>query len=113
MQHAQETVTYYAIDKDGRASARLVLRGVSYHVKTVVTAADKGAVLSRVIICRVPVKIAPEGFTAKESDMLVRGECPADGLSEAELKHKYGAATVKAVSDNRAGLSPHWKLEAV
>lgn len=113
MHHAVETVTYYALGKDGRAVSRLVLRGVSWHAKTVSSATDKGALLSQVIVCRIPIEKAPEDFTAKESDMLVRGECTAENLSEAELKHKYGAATVKAVSDNRTGLTPHWKLEAV
>ncbi len=113
MHHAVETVTYYAIDKDGRAVSRLVLHGVSWHAKTVSSAADKGALISQVIVCRVPVKNAPRGFTAKESDMLVRGECEAENLSESELKHSHGAVTVKSVSDNRAGLAPHWKLGAV
>ncbi len=113
MQHAGETVTYYAIDKDGQAVSRTVLCGVSWHAKTVSSAADRGALVSQVIICRVPVENAPEGFSAKENDMLVRGECAAENVSEAELKHLHGAVTVKAISDDRAGRAPHWKLEAV
>lgn len=113
MQHAVETVTYYAMDENGLVKSRLVLRGVSWHAKTVSSAADKEALVSQVIICRIPVEIVPAGFTAKESDMLVKGVCPAENVSEAELKHKYGAVTAKAVTDDRTGLSPHWKLEAV
>ena len=113
MQHADQTVTYYVLDKDGHTETRTVLRGVSWTEKTVSTATEKGALLSRVVVCRIPSETAPAGFLAQENAMLVRGECPADDASDAALKHSYGAVAVKTVTDNRNVLAPHWKLEAV
>lgn len=113
MEHANEAVTYYALDRDGRAGAGLLLRGVSWTCKTVATATDKGLQLAGVVVCRLPLENVPEGFIPKNSDILVRGVCEAADCSEAELRKKYNGVTVKAVSDNRDGLAPHWKLEAV
>ena len=46
--------------------------------------------------------------------MLLRGAPPADAQTAAALKRAHGAATVKAVCDNRRTvLAPHWKLEVV
>lgn len=113
MQHAEQTVTYYEIGKEGQADRRTVLNGVSWHCKTVVSSTEKGAVLSRVAICRIPAERVPEDFQPRQGDMLVPGICEAYGISDAVLKHRYAAVTVKALSDNRGGLAPHWKLEAV
>lgn len=113
MKHANETATYFPIDKNGKAESAVVLHGVSWTHKTVSSATDKGALLSRVVVCRVPLEHAPVGFIAEEGAMLVCGELSVENLSDAALKHQYGAVTVKAVSDNREGLAPHWKLEAV
>lgn len=113
MKHAAQTVTYFPLDKDGKAESAIVLRGVSLTIKTVSSAADKGALLSKVVVCRIPLGNTPVGFVAKEGAMLVCGELEADDLTDAALKHQYRAVTVKAVSDNRNGLAPHWKLEAV
>lgn len=113
MKHANHTVTYFPLDKDGKTGPPVILRGVSWTHKTVSSAADKGALLSKVVVCRIPLENAPAGFVAKDGAMLVCGVLEAEGLTDASLKHQYGAVTVKAVSDNRDGLAPHWKLEAV
>lgn len=113
MKHANQTVTYFPIGRDGKAETPVILRGVSWKHKTVSSAADKEALLSKVVICRVPLENAPVGFVAKEGAMLVHGILEARDLTDAALKHLHGAVTVKSVSDNRDGLAPHWKLEAV
>ncbi len=113
MKHANQTATYFPLNKDGKAESSVILQGVSWTHKTVSSAADKGALLSKVVICRIPVENAPAGFVAKEGAMLVRGALEMTGLTDSSLKHQHGAVTIKAVSDNRDGLAPHWKLEAV
>lgn len=113
MKHASATVTYFSLDKDGKATARHIFHGVSWRLKTVSSAADRGAIVAKVIVCRLPLESVPTGFLAKETDMIVQGEITEDGLTDSVLKHTYGAATIRAVTDNRDGLAPHWKLEAV
>lgn len=113
MKHANQTATYFPLDKDGKAESPVILQGVSWTHKTVSSATDKGALISKVVICRIPLENAPANFVAKEGAMLVRGALEAEGLTDAALKHQHGAVTVKTVSDNRDGLAPHWKLEAV
>lgn len=115
MKHAEQTATYFSLSKDGKVESSVALHSVSWKSKTVSSATDKGALLSKVVVCRIPLESAPAGFTAKEGAMLILGELesPAEKVTDALLKHQYGAVTVKAVSDNREGLSPHWKLEAV
>ncbi len=113
MQHTNHVVTYFPVGKDGRAGYPVLLRGVSWTHKTVSSATDKGALLSEVVICRIPLENAPASFAAKEGAMLVQGTVKIENLTDSALKHQYRAVTVKAISDNRDGLSPHWKLEAV
>lgn len=113
MQNAKATVTYYVLDRDGRTKERIVLSGVSWHSKAVSRVTGKGILFSQVIRCRMPVKSVPVGFSPRRNDMIVEGLCEADEISEAELKHSYHAAIVKAVTDNRRGYAPHWKVEAV
>ena len=46
--------------------------------------------------------------------MILRGTPEGSGLTASVLKHTYGAATIRAVHDNRRTvMAPHFKLEAV
>ncbi|MDO4866157.1 MAG: hypothetical protein Q4C10_06330 [Clostridia bacterium] len=51
-------------------------------------------------------------FTLRPGDLVARGEVTEEGLRPDELRRRYAALTVKAVSDNRRGrLGRHWRIE--
>lgn len=113
MQLCREAITYYRLDESDRIIEAIPLRG-SWFAKSVSTLTDKGLAFAQVVECRIPVENAPDGFAPRAGDMLLRGAAPADAQTAAALKRAHGAATVKAVHDNRRTvLAPHWKLEAV
>nr|DAK59372.1 MAG TPA: hypothetical protein [Caudoviricetes sp.] len=113
MQLCREAITYYRLDESDRIIEAIPLRG-SWFAKSVSTLTDKGLAFAQVVECRIPVENAPDGFTPRAGDMLLRGAPPADAQTAAALKRAHGAATVKAVRDNRRTvLAPHWKLEAM
>ncbi len=113
MQLCREAITYYRLDESDRIIEAIPLRG-SWFAKSVSTLTDKGLAFAQVVECRIPVENAPDGFTPRTGDMLLRGAPPDGTATVAALKRAHGAATVKAVRDNRRTvLAPHWKLEAV
>ena len=87
----------------------------SWFEKSVSELTDKGLAFAKVIECRIPVENAPAGFLPRENDLILCGSPPeGENLTAPVLKHTYGAATVKAVHDNRRTvLAPHFKLELV
>lgn len=113
MQLCDEQLTYFRLDKNDHVTEVIPLRG-SWYAKSVSNLTDKGLAFAKVIECRIPVENAPDGFTPRESDMILRGSVSGDNLTASVLKHTHGAATIKGVHDNRRTvLAPHWKLEAV
>ncbi len=53
-----------------------------------------------------------ECFTLLPGDLVVRGEVTEEGLRPDELRRRYSALTVRAVSDKRRGrLGRHWRIE--
>ncbi len=113
MQLCSEQLTYFRLDANDRVTQVITIKG-SWFEKSVSELTDKGLSFAKIIACRIPVENAPDGFTPRAGDMLLRGAPPADAQTAAALKRAHGAATVKAVRDNRRTvLAPHWKLEAM
>lgn len=113
MKHANKNI-YYIKMHGGKSLEILHLIGVSQTIKTIETATDKGLIVSQMHIMRLPIEILPDDFIPDASDMITTDtEILTETMSDAELKHKHNALTIKAVTDNRDGLSPHFKLECV
>lgn len=114
MQLCSEQLTYFRLDANDRVTDAVPVTG-SWFEKSVSELTDKGLAFAKVVACRIPVENAPDGFAPRENDLILRGSLPEGAsLTAAALKHTLGAATVKAVHDNRRTvLAPHWKLEAV
>lgn len=114
MMLCSEQLTYFRLDENDRVTEVIPVTG-SWFEKSVSELTDKGLAFAKVIECRIPVENAPAGFLPRENDLILRGSPPGgESLTAPVLKHTYGAATVKAVHDNRRTvLAPHFKLEAV
>lgn len=113
MQLCLEPITCFRLDENDRVLETIPLRG-SWFAKSVSALTDKGLALAQVVECRIPVENAPDGFTPRAGDMLLRGAPPDGTATVTALKRRHGASTVQAVHDNRRTvLAPHWKLEAV
>lgn len=113
MQLCSEQLTYFRLDANDRVTQVITIKG-SWFEKSVSELTDKGLSFAKIIACCIPVENAPDGFVPCENDMILRGSVSGDNLIASALRHKHGAATVKAVHDNRRTvLAPHWKLEAV
>lgn len=114
MMLCSEQLTYFRLDENDRVTEVIPVTG-SWFEKSVSELTDKGLAFAKVIECRIPVENAPPGFLPRENDRLLHGSLPEDKILTAPvLKHTYGAATVRAVHDNRRTvLAPHFKLELV
>lgn len=114
MMLCNEQLTYFRLDSSDHVVEAIPLQG-SWYAKSVSEMTDKGLSFAKVIVCRLPVENAPPGFLPRENDMILYGSPPeGENLTAATLKHTHGAATVRAVHDNRRTvLAPHFKLEAV
>lgn len=118
MMMATELVMLYHLE-DGEITSKTELNGVTWREVTQssassrVTQADHGMAIAKKIIVRVPDESAPGDFSPVVGDMIVHGACGINvGESDVALS-AAGAVTLQAVSDNRQGHMPHWKLEAV
>ncbi len=113
MMLCSEQLTYFRLDSSDHVVEAIPLQG-SWYAKSVSELTDKGLAFAKVIECRLPVENAPPGFLPQEKDMILRGTLEGSGLTASVLKHTHGAATIRAVHDNRRTvLAPHFKLEAV
>lgn len=114
MQLCKEQLTYFVLDERDRVEKAIPLFG-SWYSKSTSELTDKGLAFAQVIECRIPVENAPPGFLPRENDLILCGSPPeGENLTAPVLKHTYGAATVRAVHDNRRTvLAPHFKLELV
>ena len=112
MMMATEFVTLYHLE-DGEVTSKTALNGVTWREYTASAVSDKGVEIGKSITIRVPSESVPGGFAPVVGDMLVHGACSV-GLGDSDVAlSAAGAVTLQAVSDNRQGHMPHWKLEAV
>lgn len=104
-----------------------VIAGVSWFFNTVTTVDSSGLKAANQVTIRIPEGAdasgkhyaTPEAFAAGEpeqlftlrpGDLVVHGRVE-ENLRPAELKERgYELATILAVTDNRRGRAPHWKV---
>lgn len=133
MKLCNDTVTVFNARVDPATGANVwtatVITGASWYMTdaSTVDASKGGLVAANKATVRIPEENAPEGFSLKAGDVIVKGSVPltetvtVNGVSStvaidwtpAKLKKAWGAdcVTVLGVTDNRrAPNAPHWRV---
>ena len=105
-----ETVTlvHHARGQDEDTYTCTAIVGASWYAKTAIVSAGNGANAANVLVCRIPAALLGEDNTPCNGDYIVRGIVAAvDTIKGLDGRNYF---RITAVSDNRRGRFPHWKV---
>ena len=113
----KQTVTVYrrtpAKDTPDRKErwTREVISGCFWKSQTMTLQNGTEAQKANTYIVRIPVKAVGFGWVCKPGDIVVKGECTAEGSESVLLANKPNAFKVQTYSDNTDWIGAHYRLE--